>query len=63
MQVIADNLHRAIAVVSRPRDTIFQSLGLEGVKSRLETLKSPENEHVSELFLKVRFKIEQGNLN
>ena len=45
MQVIADNLHRAIAVVSRSRD-----------------LEVSENEHVSELFLKVRFKIEQGNL-
>ena len=39
-------------------DTIFQSLGLEGVKSRSRDLEVSENERVSRLFLQVRFKIE-----
>ena len=45
--------------MSRSRDTIFQSLGLEGLKSwsrsRLSTLKSPKM-GVSRPYLKVRFK-------
>ena len=49
--------------MSRSRDTIFQSLGREGVKSWSRDLEVSENEHVSRLFLKIRFKIERRNLN
>ena len=42
--------------MSLSRDTIFQILGLEGVKSRLGTLKSRKM-RMSRPYLKIRFKI------